>query len=94
MWFNMLPSDSRDRWPSDVFADARVTQRWDANKLVGTWYATSLGLRDRGVLWDAYLLYGPIATLSAQPSPPVSWGNPIVQTREKLRTDVQALLSR
>lgn len=94
MWFNMLPSDSRDRWPSDVFADARVTQRWDANKLAGTWYAALLGLGDRAVLWDAYLLYDRGATLGAQPSQPISWGNPIVQTRERLRTDVQALLSR
>ncbi len=94
MWFNMLPSDSRDRWPSDVFTDSRVTQRWDANKLVGTWYGTSLGLRERAVLWDAYLLYDRSAKLSAQRSPPVSWGNPIVQTREKLRADVQTLLSR
>lgn len=60
VWFNMLPRDSRGEFPTDLLTDPRVTQFWDDHHLVGTAFAP-LADWHKGVLWDAYFLYGPEA---------------------------------
>jgi hypothetical protein len=69
VWFNMLPNDSRGKFPTDLLTDSRVTQFWDENHLVGTAFAP-LADWHKGVLWDAYFLYGPDATWPALPASP------------------------
>ncbi len=61
VWFNMLPNDSRGKFPTDLLTDSRVTQFWDENHWVGTAFAR-LADWHKGVLWDAYFLYGPEAS--------------------------------
>ena len=36
VWFNMVRTDARDRWPRDEIVDRRARHFWDARKLVGT----------------------------------------------------------
>ena len=60
VWFNMLPKDSRGGFPTELLTDSRVTQFWDENHLAGQAFAP-LADWHKGVLWDAYFLYGPNA---------------------------------
>ena len=57
VWFNMLASDDRSRWPQDLFSDPRVVEYWDDRQVLGTWYAGHPDYEDYPgpVLWDAYL---------------------------------------
>ena len=79
IWFNMYPTDSRDRWPAEVLTDSRVVHYWDERKDVGTWYGERLGemassvapdaVENEGpILWDAYLVYGPEARWNDAPT--------------------------
>lgn len=102
IWFNMYPTDLRERWPADVLTDRRVVHWWDEEKLVGRWYAPrmramedSLAPGSRGVggtiLWDAYLVYGPGARWNDAPAGLRKWGRTILRTREPFRDTVEQL---
>ncbi len=65
VWFNMMPNDSRAKWPPTLLTDARVIHRWDEPKALGTWYAPrTAAMRPQltpdsrwgngDVLWDAF----------------------------------------
>lgn len=93
VWFNMLPADSRERWPDSLLTDPRVTHYWDEGKLAGRFFGEHVTAREPGhVEWDAYLLYGSEAEWKEQPEPQVSWGRTIVQSRERLQADLEPLL--
>lgn len=100
VWFSMLESDSRPRWPRDALTDPRVEHFWDEKRVLGRWYADDLKLklwsRTLGTwtdaLWDAYLLYDPEARWSSGPRPLFAWGTTIMETREELRAKLKALL--
>jgi hypothetical protein len=93
VWYNMIGSDSRRRWPEDLLTDPRAIHFWDEKKLLGRFYTSHLGLeRADEVLWDAYILYGPQASWEKAPPAIVSWGNTIVRTRDQLRREVLPLL--
>jgi hypothetical protein len=83
VWFNMLVGDSRDLVDRRVFNDPRVTNFYDANKLVGSWFAEHSD-NGGGVVWDAYFLYGPEATWSAEPGPLVSSGATVISSSSDL----------
>jgi hypothetical protein len=100
VWFSMYPTDTRDRWPNDVLTDGRVVHWWDEGKVVGRWYARHLRLQtDRSpgsigtILWDAYLVYGPEARWTDVPTGLRRWGRTILQTRDRLRETVGALVN-
>ena len=93
IWFNMIWSDARAKWPSDALSDPRGVHFWDEQKVVGRWYEKNVTRQgpsgsDR-VEWDAYFLYGPQASWGEGPPGLVSWGHPIVAARDRLR---QALI--
>ena len=100
LWFSMLESDSRPRWPRDALRDPRVTHLWDEKRVLGRWYAQDLKLKmwSRSLktwsdaLWDAYLLYGPKASWTSGPQPLIGWGTSIMESREELRTKLNPLL--
>jgi hypothetical protein len=103
IWFNMYPTDRRERWPGDVLTDSRVVHYWDEQKSVGAWYAPRTGDMEsqmapgsRGlggpVLWDAYLVYGPEARWEDAPTDLRRWGRTILATQEPFREAVDALL--
>jgi hypothetical protein len=97
VWFNMMWSDSRDRWPRDVLTDPRVAHFWDEAKVVGRWYeenVTHQGTPGGGrVEWDAYFLYGHDASWGEKAAPVSSWGHPIVGNGDRLRRELRDLLS-
>jgi hypothetical protein len=104
IWFNMYPSDMRERWPADMLTDSRVVHYWDEPKNVGRWYGERLremestvapnSVENEGpVLWDVYLVYGPEARWDAAPTGLRRWGRTILKTQEGLHQTVADLLS-
>lgn len=94
VWFDMIDTDSRSRWPSGVLVDPRVRHWWDEGKAVGRWYGRHPDYGDDPelVVWDTYFLYGPDAEWQEQgPTELASWGYTIWEHREKLRRDLLAL---
>jgi hypothetical protein len=77
VWFNMLPSDSRDLVDRKVLNDHRVANYYDANRVVGSWFAQHTD-GGSGIVWDAYYLYGADASWNAEPGPLVSTGGSVI----------------
>jgi hypothetical protein len=96
IWFSMVASDERERWPARVLADPRVTHWWDEGRQVGRWLGRhpDYGGDAELVIWDTYFLYPRDARWGESPGPVASWGYPIVEHREKLRRDLLALARR
>ncbi len=92
VWFNMVRTDARDRWPRNEIVDKRARHLWDAGKLVGTALAGRDELADwRPVAWDAWLLY-PAGTTWDQTAPvPAARGKTIIRTRAALDDAMRAL---
>lgn len=81
IWMPILPTDARDAWDSELLTDSRVTQWWDAERIVGRWLAqeASLDLEGRGeIVWDAFFLFAAEATWDRAPTHLLAWGMPIV----------------
>ena len=102
VWFNMLPADSRAKWPANLLTDSRVVHRWDEPKTLGTWFAPrTQAIRGQlapnaawgngPILWDAYLLYGADARWDDGPTGLMHWGRTIVAGRETLKADFREL---
>jgi hypothetical protein len=99
IWYDMYPTDERSRWPAGLLTDARVSHRWDEERLVGRWYwdelpqiregkaAESL-VPEQGPMWDAYFLYDRGATWGDRP---VSWGYTLMRSRAALTRDLDRL---
>ena len=83
VWFNMLPGDSRGRLDTRVLSDARVSNFWDEQKLVGRWFSDHVAKR-QGITWDAFFLYGPDARWQSEPGPLISGGGTIIGARTRL----------
>jgi hypothetical protein len=96
IWFPMIATDARSRWNwfAGVIDDPRVVHLWDENKVIGKWLAEQPDLKgfDGGVVWDTYLLYGPQARWDLTPSPLISWGYTINNTRGELLKNISPLL--
>ena len=94
IWFNMLFSDSRSRWPEELFEnDPRVVQFWDADKRLGAWYGDHLPGATGQIMWDVYALYGPNSQWTSAPSHLISWSRPVVAGMDRLSSDVEAMLN-
>ncbi len=92
VWFNMVRTDSRDRWPRNEIVDKRARHLWDAGKLVGTALAGRDELADwRPVAWDAWLLYPAGTTWDQTPPVPAARGRTIIRTRASLDDAMRAL---
>ena len=92
VWFNMMPGDSRGLWDSTVINDPRVSQLWDEQKSVGTWFGQNLTQRG-AITWDYYALFAPDATWSAELSAPLSSGGTIVSHRDQLKAAITPLIA-
>ena len=102
VWFAMYPGDVQDRWIADALTDPRVTHYWDEGKSVGRWFGDrvdamrpQLAPGSKGVefpvLWDAYLVYGPEARWTDEPTELRRWGRTVLGTQQYLREAVEAL---
>jgi len=102
----MYPGDAESRWPREILIDRRVEQRWDEPKMAGRWFLGRLSdLRpSRGgdgvfpqrtdALWDSYLLFDRDAGWNSTPTGLLSWGYPVLRTRQKLAEDFRYAVSR
>jgi len=77
VWFNMLPADSRDLIDRKVLNDHRAVNYYDPSRAVGSWFAQHIE-GGGGIVWDAYFLYGPDASWTAEPGPLVSTGGSVI----------------
>lgn len=101
----MYPGDARSKWPPSVLTDPRVVHYWDDERIVGKQYLAHLAamMSQRApetmppaadAMWDAFYVY-PRGSRWKEPVPvPVSWGYPIMVTREQLVDQVDALLKK
>jgi len=89
VWMPVLPGDSRAAWNDEVLDDARVTQLWDQDQVVGTWFQ-----RHGGPFWDAFLYYRPDAHWRNHPTDPDAWGSTILGSTGELEHALSAMLSR
>ena len=92
IWFNMIWTDSRSRWPEDVLRDPRVVHFWDEKRVVGRWYEEHVTHRGEEVEWDAFFVYGPAASWDATPPQVITWGRTILSAKERLREVLHQLL--
>jgi len=60
-----------------------VVHLWDAKDVSGAWLAGNVP-GDQGSDWDSYLLFGPEATWTSQPSPLRSCGAPVFDRIQEL----------
>ncbi len=96
VWFSMIPTDARAawRWTGNVITDERVTHFWDAQKVVGRWYAAqdNPGESDPGVVWDAYYFYDPDAEWNTKPEPLRVRGATVLDEFDNLEKSLAPLL--
>lgn len=93
VWFDVQQGDDRSRWPSDLFTDSRVTQFWDTDKLVGTWYGENVTVQEPGhVEWDMFFLYDRGVEWTGDHSGVYSSGRTIWGRRDKLSRDAATLM--
>jgi hypothetical protein len=90
VWFDMVWTDSKDRWPKRLIADPRVAHFWDEEKSLGRWYSPRISDGEH-IVWDTFLLYPPGAPLDAAPNSLLALGATIIDEREELRKAVEAL---
>lgn len=93
VWYDMIWTDSRRRWPGDALDDLRVVHFWDEEKAVGRWYGShpQYGKGD-SVWWDTYLLYGPESRWQESPSHLIKIGSTILEARNELAANLRPLL--
>ena len=103
VWFSMVSTDARERWRAQLLPDPRVVHYWDESRSVGRslfetvpriWPSRAAESRrpQGGVLWDAYLLFGPDARWDDETPRVLSWGHTILMTRERLARDLSKAL--
>lgn len=98
VWFNVMPSDTRQSWPDDLLTDQRVVHHWDEDRLLGRFFGADPELRDRGliglggVMWDTYLLFGRDARWAQRPAPLVGAGYTVIQASQHLAADLKSAL--
>ena len=92
VWFAMVRTDARDRWPRNEIVDRRARHLWDQGKVVGTALAGREELAAwRPVAWDVWLLYPAGTTWDGSAPVPEARGRTIIKTRDALDAAVRAL---
>jgi hypothetical protein len=92
IWVNKLFGDARNRWDAAGLADPRVLHLWDADDVSGGWLVDHVPGYQGGD-WDTYLLFGPEATWTSEPTPLRSFGSPVGEQIGELRQALDPLLT-
>jgi hypothetical protein len=92
IWVNKQVGDARSRWDAAGLTDPRVVHLWDAKDVSGAWLARNVP-GYQGSDWDSYLLFGPEATWTSQPTRLRSSGAPVLDQIEQLSQALNPLLT-
>ncbi len=92
IWTAKLTFDARDQWDGGGLNDPRVIHLWDQQDVLGGWFVAHLP-DYQGSDWDAYLLFGPTTTWTAQPPPLISSGSSVIGTKDQLAHSIGPLLT-
>jgi hypothetical protein len=92
IWTKKLFGDARRRWDAAGLTDPRVEHLWDGNDVSGDWLVGHVSGYQSGD-WDTYLLFGPEATWTSQPTPLRSSGSPVAEQIDALSQAVSPLLT-
>ena len=92
IWTSKLFGDARERWDTAGLKDPRVVHLWDEGNVAGDWLLANVP-GNQGGDWDTYLLFGPDATWSSQPTPLRSSGSPVAEQIDALSQAVSPLLA-
>lgn len=89
----MLPTDAKGAWSDDLLEGPSVREYWDGKRAVGTSLARADvgGLGYAGIVWDAFILFGPDATWIDAPAPVVASGSPVVDSTADLQAGLRRL---
>ena len=91
VWLPVLPTDERFR-VADLLVDPRATHFWDGGRLVSDELAEGAGVPAGGLLWDAFLVFGPDAAWEGTPPEPVARGAPVVSELRRLEAALEPYL--
>lgn len=100
VWFNMYPGDARVKWSEALLTDRRVVHYWDEPRALGLRLLANLSSfldrqaagtlpPDADALWDTFFLYAPEDRWVGAFPRPVSWGYPIMVTKDRLARDIE-----
>ncbi len=92
IWTVKLTFDWRDQWDAGGLTDSRVIHLWDQQDLLGDWFVDHLP-GDQAGDWDAYRLFGPTTTWTAQPPTLISSGSSVIGTKDTLAHSIGPLLA-
>jgi hypothetical protein len=92
IWVNKQVGDARSRWDAAGLTDPRVVHLWDAKDVSGAWLVGNVQ-GYQGSDWDTYLLFGPEATWTSQPTPLRSSGAPVFDRIGQLSQALDPLLT-
>ena len=92
IWVSRVFGDARHRWDAAGLTDPRVVHLWDEPNVSGEWLAANVQ-GHQGSDWDTYLLFGPDATWTSQPTPLRSSGSPVDHQLDDLRQALSSLLA-
>jgi hypothetical protein len=94
IWLPMLPTDARSEWHEGLLSDPRVRHFWDEERVAGRWFAEANtgDIGYAGIVWDAYLLFGPDAAWEREPRPLVGAGTPVTGKSVQLEDQARSLL--
>jgi hypothetical protein len=90
----MLATDARSEWNESLLDDPRVQHFWDEERVAGLWLAERNVSEEgfAGVVWDAYLLFGPRASWESEPAPLAGAGAPVVDKADQLEEQLGTLI--
>ena len=91
----MLGPDTRAAVETGLLRDSRVTQFWDADRVVGRWLADTGvgGVAYSSVVWDAFYVFDARASWNERPRPVAAFGSPVVSETGTLEHALAPLLS-
>ena len=92
IWVSKVFGDARHRWDAAGLTDPRVVHLWDEPNVSGEWLATNVQ-GHQGSDWDTYLLFGPDATWTSQPTPLRSSGSSVASEIDQLNRALSPLLT-
>jgi hypothetical protein len=91
VWMPMLATDAREEVDTDLFEGERVREFWDGERVLGTHLARLDlgGLGYAGVVWDAFLVFGPGGRWAERPTGLTGSGAPVIAETAELEAALE-----